>query len=109
MRHCMTGKIDFGSKSQKALKQVRQVIRNHKLAASLLGGASAASIFARKPLTTAYNLTQHDWDLFIEAMGAIGKITRHSIQIQAGVMAQDHSLPSRERKFWTCVLTNSGQ
>lgn len=93
----------FDEKSKEALAKINQRKEFSAYLSTALSVGMVSSIFTKSNLPTAsYNITQADWGLYKQAVGAIPKVARESI-VKDAVGMQLHYMMANERKlasFW---------
>jgi len=95
--------LRFSPSGQEAIKEIRQKTNSAKALSAALGGSVLATIFlGNGALYSSWNISQFNWGVWSQAMGAIPNILKSTIQ----KIAYEEGLKpisAQEKKFWEAV------
>ncbi|WP_220813248.1 hypothetical protein [Pseudomonas paralcaligenes] len=98
----------FDEKSKEALAKINQRKEFSAYLSTALSVGMVSSIFTKSNLPTAsYNITQADWGLYKQAVGAIPEVVRGAIEKEAMLMSL-HYVKANDRKlasFWEGIAS----
>lgn len=96
--------LKLDAKSRTGIERIRKIQKLSNTLAGSVALSSMGSIFAGSgPIESAYNITQHDWKLWADAMGAIPGIARNRIRQEAQLQYLDHLSDLRQQQFWKAI------
>lgn len=95
--------VVFTQSSKIAIEDIRRVIKSWGLLSKIIPGGVMLTIFAgNKPLVSAYNISQTDFELIAKSLDALPVIQRKIIEDIAIMQALERT--GKEAKFWKGIV-----
>ena len=100
---CKIDNMTLNQKSKYTVEQIHGLMERANVLSTLVGAAALYDIFSGKAsvYTASKTIYEYDWDLFVDAMMSVPKITRRMIRDAA--RQQMFYTSGKEQKFWECV------
>ncbi|TRX73773.1 hypothetical protein [Pseudomonas mangiferae] len=99
--------LRLDAQSKAALEKIGRMQHMGDALAVMTSAGVFSSIFSKSnAATAAYNVTQTDWVLYIQAMRAVPNVTRRAIEKEVELMIFTYQLSNEEmlRRFWEGML-----
>lgn len=108
--NCSIRNLKLSNKSQQAVKEVHDIMYYGNVFTVAMASIPVVQVFlspsvTSKPVETAINITEYDWDTYADAMSGIPDMVKNQIRNVSEPMTWYTS--GEEGEFWRCVTNAS--
>lgn len=101
---CSIRGINFGRDSKNLFAKIEGIYRNGSyLKISMSGGVIIQLFVKNNPLSTAYSISQFDFEKYSQAVASVSKIVKDRVRLATGDLILIGNITRQEKDFWKCI------